>query len=345
MRRHWRRSPARRWRARSRSPPPIRSRASTVAPSCCAGSGRRSRPGPTSSRAPTAPRPGGLFDHLAALAEGGAIAGAPHPLRVAAPPGGHLAVATRSSAACRSATAGAIPAMVTDDATSGLVPLHKLSQWLAYSLIEPLQAAGIAVTDIDGLTGLAEYRNGGLFVDTGVLALRDPGAGATRARCRIGPRRGVAGADGGPARPAGGARARAARRRCRIDAACPHPAGRDVGRGAGDRARAQGRRGAAHQGHQRRHRVLSAATGASHGRRHGRRAPAGAAQAGPDPRQGPLHQVLPRAAEGDRHAAVLRGDARPAADERRDRDADGAHHGAARSPARSWCSRRCCGPA
>ena len=29
------------------------------------------------------------------------------------------------------------------------------------------------MTDIDGLTGLAEYRNGGLFVDTGVLAFRD----------------------------------------------------------------------------------------------------------------------------------------------------------------------------
>jgi hypothetical protein len=64
--------------------------------------------------------------------------------------------------------------MTTGDATSQLVPLHKLSQWLAYSLIEPLQAAGIEVTDIDGLTGLAEYRNGGLFIDTGVLALRDP---------------------------------------------------------------------------------------------------------------------------------------------------------------------------
>jgi hypothetical protein len=55
-----------------------------------------------------------------------------------------------------------------------LMPLHKLSQWLAYSLIEPLQAAGICVTDIDGLTGLAEYRNGGLFVDNGVLTFRDP---------------------------------------------------------------------------------------------------------------------------------------------------------------------------
>jgi hypothetical protein len=59
------------------------------------------------------------------------------------------------------------------------VPLHKLSQWLAYSLIEPLQTAGIDVTDIDGLTGLAEYRNGGLFVDGGVLKFRDP-ADATR---------------------------------------------------------------------------------------------------------------------------------------------------------------------
>ena len=55
-----------------------------------------------------------------------------------------------------------------------LVPLHKLSQWMGYSLIEPLQWAGIKVVDIDGLTGLAEYRNGGLFVDTGVLVLRDP---------------------------------------------------------------------------------------------------------------------------------------------------------------------------
>ncbi|MBV9862632.1 MAG: URC4/urg3 family protein [Alphaproteobacteria bacterium] len=57
----------------------------------------------------------------------------------------------------------------------GLVPFHKLSQWLAYSLIEPLAAAGFRVTEIDGLTGLAEYRNGGLFLDTGVIEPRDPG--------------------------------------------------------------------------------------------------------------------------------------------------------------------------
>jgi hypothetical protein len=53
------------------------------------------------------------------------------------------------------------------------VPIHKLSQWLSYSLIEPLQDSGVAVTDIDGLTGLAEYRNGGLFLDLGVLTPRD----------------------------------------------------------------------------------------------------------------------------------------------------------------------------
>ncbi|MER2607106.1 MAG: URC4/urg3 family protein [Siculibacillus sp.] len=63
-----------------------------------------------------------------------------------------------------------------DDLTAGLMPLHKLSQWLTYSLIEPLGWAGFDVVDLDGLTGLAEYRNGGLFIDTGILKLRDPEA-------------------------------------------------------------------------------------------------------------------------------------------------------------------------
>lgn len=65
------------------------------------------------------------------------------------------------------------PALKRDDETDGLTPIHKLSQWLAYSLIEPLQAAGIDVVEIDGLTGLAEYRNGGLLIDEGLLELRD----------------------------------------------------------------------------------------------------------------------------------------------------------------------------
>ena len=58
--------------------------------------------------------------------------------------------------------------------TGGLVPLHKLSQWLSYSLIHPLEAAGLRVVDMDALTGLAEYRNGGLFLDAGVIVARDP---------------------------------------------------------------------------------------------------------------------------------------------------------------------------
>jgi hypothetical protein len=56
-------------------------------------------------------------------------------------------------------------------ASEGLVPFHKLSQWLAYSLFEPFEWAGIAVTDRDALTALAEYRNGGLLIDSGVLRL------------------------------------------------------------------------------------------------------------------------------------------------------------------------------
>ncbi len=69
---------------------------------------------------------------------------------------------------------GSHPAARTDDATSGLVPFHKLSQWLAYSLIEPLEDAGIEVLDLDALTALAEYRNGGLLIDSGVLVPKDP---------------------------------------------------------------------------------------------------------------------------------------------------------------------------
>jgi hypothetical protein len=119
-----------------------------------------------------AARPGGLFDHLAAMAERGPL-GAPAILRELLI---HLGPIWPSRIALAGISLGDCwrhPAMITGEATNGLVPLHKLSQWLAYSLIEPLQAAGIRVVDIDGLTGLAEYRNGGLFVDMGVLALRD----------------------------------------------------------------------------------------------------------------------------------------------------------------------------
>jgi hypothetical protein len=118
------------------------------------------------------PRPGGLFDRLAARAENGRLP-APVILSELLQQLGPIWPSRLTLGGIALGDCWKHPALITDDATNGLVPLHKLSQWLAYSLIEPLQTAGIHVTDIDGLTGLAEYRNGGLFVDSGMLAFRD----------------------------------------------------------------------------------------------------------------------------------------------------------------------------
>ncbi len=126
------------------------------------------------------PRPGNLLDHFLSLAAAGGGHGvrAPQVLR-ALQRGlgpiwpGRLALATPSGAvnlgdAWHYAPWGAEPA------PDSVMPFHKLSQWLAYSLLEPLLEAGIALTEVDGLTGLAEYRNGGLMLDSGLLELRYP---------------------------------------------------------------------------------------------------------------------------------------------------------------------------
>lgn len=63
-----------------------------------------------------------------------------------------------------------------DGLTDGWVPFHKLSQWLAYSLLEPFAWSGVEVRGVEALTALPEYRNGGLLLDTGVLRLREPTA-------------------------------------------------------------------------------------------------------------------------------------------------------------------------
>jgi hypothetical protein len=118
------------------------------------------------------PRPGGLFDHIAAQAKDGTIP-APAILSAVLNQLGAIWPSRLQLGGVPLGDCWRHPAIEADDATSGLVPLHKLSQWLSYSLIEPLQRAGFEITDIDGLTGLAEYRNGGLFVDHGVLRLRD----------------------------------------------------------------------------------------------------------------------------------------------------------------------------
>ena len=66
------------------------------------------------------------------------------------------------------------PLAAPEGPAPGLVPFHKLSQWLAYSLVEVFEDAGVPVTGLGDLTGLPEYRNGGLLLDLGLLALRDP---------------------------------------------------------------------------------------------------------------------------------------------------------------------------
>lgn len=52
-------------------------------------------------------------------------------------------------------------------------PFHKLTQWLTYSLMVPFQRIlGVKWVNAESLTALPEYRNGGLFVDMGVLTLK-----------------------------------------------------------------------------------------------------------------------------------------------------------------------------
>lgn len=57
--------------------------------------------------------------------------------------------------------------------SASIQPFHKLTQWLAYSLMLPFEKiVGISWKDTELLTGLPEYRNGGLFLDLGVLSLK-----------------------------------------------------------------------------------------------------------------------------------------------------------------------------
>lgn len=57
---------------------------------------------------------------------------------------------------------------------STIQPFHKLTQWLAYSLMVPfVKLLGYTWTNAELGTGLPEYRNGGLFYDLGVLTLKE----------------------------------------------------------------------------------------------------------------------------------------------------------------------------
>ncbi|ATR20599.1 Hypothetical protein RMHFA_01908 [Roseomonas mucosa] len=122
-------------------------------------------------------RIGRLYDHLAAQAGGGALPGAlPARVVLAAVLEGFAPI-WPSRLSLGGENLGDVwrhPLAAPEEPAPGLLPFHKLSQWLSYSLIEALEDAGLRVTGLDELTGLPEYRNGGLFLDLGVLELRDP---------------------------------------------------------------------------------------------------------------------------------------------------------------------------
>lgn len=117
-------------------------------------------------------RPGGLFD---TLTQGGELDRLPAPAVLQALLE-HLGPIWLTGSQLQGTPLGdcwAHPHAGGSGLTAGWVPFHKLSQWLTYSLLEPFEWAGIVLTELDGLTGLPEYRNGGLLLDSRVLVPRD----------------------------------------------------------------------------------------------------------------------------------------------------------------------------
>lgn len=112
-------------------------------------------------------RPGGLFDAL--TANGGGTVAAHHILVLLLDTLSGIWPAQNAIADQALGDCWPHPAVAGEGLTAGWVPFHKLSQWLTYSLLEPFEWAGVRVTGLDALTGLPEYRNGGLLIDAGVL--------------------------------------------------------------------------------------------------------------------------------------------------------------------------------
>jgi hypothetical protein len=117
-------------------------------------------------------RPGGLYN---TLTQGGQLDRLPAPAVLQALLD-HLGPIWLTGSALQGTPLGDCwphPAAGGSGLTAGWVPFHKLSQWLTYSLLEPFEWAGVTLTDLDGLTGLPEYRNGGLLLDSRVIVPRD----------------------------------------------------------------------------------------------------------------------------------------------------------------------------
>ena len=124
-------------------------------------------------------RPGGLFDALAGNAKQINAHDILTLLLTALSPiwPAHNAIGNEAMGDC-----WRHPAVQGEGLSHGWMPFHKLSQWLTYSLLEPFEWAGVTVAGLDGLTGLPEYRNGGLLLDAGMLRLKNESLAQTPAQ-------------------------------------------------------------------------------------------------------------------------------------------------------------------
>lgn len=76
-----------------------------------------------------------------------------------------------------------LPASPPAEAWENIVPFHKLTQWLCYSIMVPMtKLLNMHFAGAELMTGLPEYRNGGLLVDTGLLTLKKADLDAGLAR-------------------------------------------------------------------------------------------------------------------------------------------------------------------
>lgn len=120
-------------------------------------------------------RPGALFDALLARSENGRVR-ADAVLAVVLEGLSAMGAGRYSIAGETLGDAWPHPSLGEATSAGAVVPFHKLPQWLVYSLAEPLREGGLEVVGFEELTGLSEYRTGGLLVDLGVVSLVEPGA-------------------------------------------------------------------------------------------------------------------------------------------------------------------------
>jgi len=129
----------------------------------------------------TGARPGHLLDHILAHSTNSGIANAGHRISVrvlwnAVIEGLGPVFPDPSGLGLGDCYKHSLVGQGSESPLANYVPFHKLAQWLTYSLLDPLESFGIKFMDKWMLTGLAEYRNGGLLIDSGVLKPRNPGA-------------------------------------------------------------------------------------------------------------------------------------------------------------------------